>query len=321
MIFVVLLARGDDGSGADAFCERARSDFNSLLRLCKSERSDYWKQRSNGAFERYVAKSKELQATSEMLRHEPDAKQLEQIFAYRYLNEIHELQLNDTTRLVEDLGRELLNDRAATQLMPKMKDIEAQFTLLQGKPQTEIVHHSYNVFLQLQRSVASLEADTRVKDTFTFEPKANAYSSGPIKTVVYTIHDWNAALARVDELKQQLQPIQDSIQTARFFSPKDPIPWLPVITQITFLMVAMAGWIRSYHSDKAFVTIGILVLSSMFLSVFLVFYSEETLLNILRQSILPGAFILYWIAKSKNWFRRAALTEDSTHPQPPATNT
>lgn len=134
----------------------------------------------------------------------------------------------------------------------------------------------------MQRSAATLETDAPVKYTFTFQPKANAYASEPIKTLVYTIHDWNTASAKVDELTQQLQPIQDSIQTARFFTPKDPLPWLPLITQTTFLMVAMAGWIRTYHSDKAFVTIGALVIISMVISVFLVFYSDETLMNILR---------------------------------------
>lgn len=310
VFFVVLLARGDDGSGVNAFCERARSEFNSLLRLCKSERLGYWKQRSSDAIERYNDKSKKLEQTSDILSHEPNAKQLQEVFAFDYLNQINEVQLDGTSTLVEDLGRELLNDRVANQLTPKVNEIEAQFATLQGKPQTETVHIAYGDFLQLKRKAITLEADAPVKETFTFQPKANAYSSEPIKTAVYTIHDWNAALTRVDELEQQLQPIQDRLRVARFFSPKDPIPWLPVITQITFLMVAMAGWIKTYQSDKAFLTIGLLVVSSMLLSVFLVFYSEETLLNILRQSILPGLFILYWIAKSKNWFRRAVTTND-----------
>ena len=312
MVFLAaLLTRGDDGSGANAFCERARSEFNSLLRLCKSERTDYWQRRSRDALERYIAKSKELQATSEILGHQPDAKEVQQVFAFDYLNDINEVQLDETTRLVEDLGRELLNDRVATHLMPEVKDIEGQFTALQGKSQTGSIQNAYADFLQVKRNIARLEADAPVRESFVFEPKANAYSAEPIKTVVYTIHDWNAALARVDSQKQQLQPILDSLQTALFFSPKDPIPWLPVITQITFLMVAMAGWIKSYHNENAFWTIGVLVVTSMLLSVFLVFYSKETLLNILRQSILPGAFILYWIARTKNWFRRAVATEDA----------
>lgn len=318
MFVVISLARSDDGSGADAFCERARSDFNSLLRLCKSERLGYWKQRSSDVLERYVAKSKELQATSELLGKQPNAKELQEVFAFDYLNEIHELQLHETTQLVEDLGRELLNDRFAIQLMPKMKNVEAQFILLQGKPQTESVANSYRHFLELQRSVTTLESDAPVKESFTFEPKPNAYASEPLKTVVYTVHDWNAALARVDDLRQQLQPIQDSIFTARFFSPKDPVPWLPLITQLTFLMATMAACIKSYLSETAFRSMGILVLSSMALSVFLVFYSQETLLNILRQSVLPGLFILYWIAKKK-WFRRNVPITDSPRNQPPAT--
>jgi hypothetical protein len=288
---LVLFAQGDDGSGTEAFCERAKSEFNSLLRRCKSERVEYWKQRSNEALKRTIAKQKQLQATSEYLNQQPNAKELQAVFAYDYLNEIHEVQLVEATRLVEDLGRELVNDRYASELLPITKDLEVQFGTLRGKPQSERVQSSYASFLELQRRIAQIEADAPVKEAFTFQPMANAYASEPIKTVVYTIHDWNAALAKIDEIKQQLQPIRDSLQTARFFSPKDPIPWLPVLTQVAFLRVAIAGWIKSYHTETVFRTIGILVLSSMSLSVFLVFHSDETLFNILRQSLIPGGFI------------------------------
>jgi hypothetical protein len=305
LFLISLLARGNDGSGVSAFCARTRSDFDDLVRLSAGERQKYWAQKADDAAERLAAKSKELQATSELLSREPNAKELQQVFAFDYLNETYETQLEDTTRLVEDLGRELLNDRISAQLTPMMKDVDAQFAILKGKSQAGVLQDSYGDFLQFQRRVADLQANPPVKETFAFEPRANAYASEPIKKVTYTIHDWIKALASVDELKRKLQPIQDRLQGVLFFTPKDPLPWLPVITQMTFLMVAMAGWIKSYHSDKAFWTIGVLVVASMLLSVFLVFYSQETLLNILRQSILPGLFILYWIGKSNNWFRRS----------------
>ena len=190
-------------------------EFNSLLRLCKSERTGYWNQRSTDALKKYNAKSKELQATSEILGREPNAKELQQTFAFKYVNEINEVNLDETTPLVEDLGRELLNDRVASLLMPKVKDIEGQFATFQGKTQTHSVQQSYADFLQLKRRMDRLEADAPLKETYIFEPKAKAYSSEPIKRVVYTIHDWDAALAKVDELKQQLQPIQDNLQIAR----------------------------------------------------------------------------------------------------------
>ena len=304
MLFAVLSARSDDGSGTNAFCERARSEFNGLIRQCKGERAAYWQQRYVDQFDKYIAKSNELSKTSDMLGHEPNGKLLQQVFAYDYLNTVNELQLDEATRLVEELGRELVMDRVSTQLSPALREIDTQFAAMEGKPQSDSLQRSYIAFLELKRQVAHLESEAPVKESFTFEPKASAFASNPIKSVVYTIHDWNAALAKIDDLKRQLQPIQDSLQTARLFSPKDPIPWLPVVTQITFLMVAMAGWIKSYHDEKALLTIGVLVVSSMILSVFLVFYSRETLMNILCQSFVPGGFILYWLAKNKGWIGR-----------------
>jgi hypothetical protein len=239
-----------------------------------------------------------------MLGRQPNGKELQQVFAFDYLNETNELQLDETTRLVEDLGRELVTDRVSAKLTPALRDIDAQFTAMGGKPQSDSLQRSYIAFLELKRQVAQLESDAPVKESFTFEPRANAHATDPIKSAVYTVHDWNATLARVDDLGKRLQPIQDSLQTARLFSPKDPIPWLPVVTQITFLMVAMAGWIKGYHNEKGLWTIGTLVVGSMILSVFLVFYSKETLINILCQSFAPGGFILYWLAKNKGWLGR-----------------
>ncbi len=68
------------------------------------------------------------------------------------------------------------------------------------------------------------------------------------------------------------------------------------------------GWVKSYHDDTAFWAIGVLVLCSMGLSVFLVFYSKETWWNIVRQSLIPGLFIVYWIAKNRGWIGRSKPT-------------
>jgi hypothetical protein len=98
IFFISFLARGDDGSGVSSFCARSRSDFDDLVRLSGGERQKYWRQRADDAAEHLVAQSKELQATSELLSHQPNAKELQQVFAFDYLNETYETQLEDTTR-------------------------------------------------------------------------------------------------------------------------------------------------------------------------------------------------------------------------------
>ena len=305
VLFIGSPARSDDGSGGDAFSERAKSDFNSLLRLCKPERMGYWQQRQNEFYAKYDAKFTQLESTREMLGRERNGKELQGFFAFTYLNEIRELQLNESTRLVEDLGRELLHERVTAQLMPAVNELEAQFGAFKGKSQSENLRNSYRQFLDLKRNIARLETEAPIKETYTFQPMSSAFASEPIKTQQYLIHDWHAAFEKVDQLRNQLQPIQDSITAARFFSPKDPVPWLPVATQLTFLLMALPGWIKSYHSDTPLWPVGLLVAVSMLFSIFLVFYSDETVLNILRQSIVPGLFILYWMARKKGWIGRA----------------
>jgi hypothetical protein len=126
------VARADDGSGADAFSEQAKSEFNSLLRFATPERNAYWRGRQQDALEKYLAKFKELQATSEMLARQPNGRELTSVFSYEYLNTIRELQLKQTTSLVDDLGRELLNFKATTLIMPHVTVIEAQIAAWQA---------------------------------------------------------------------------------------------------------------------------------------------------------------------------------------------
>jgi hypothetical protein len=171
-----------------------------------------------------------------------------------------------------------------------------------GKPEHRNLQGTLVSFQELKRQISSLEANTPVKSRYLFEPRANAYAS-PERATEYLIHDWNASFGAVDKLNGPLQSIEDQLKAASFFDPKDPVPWLPVLTQITFLMIAMGGWIKSYHSDKAYLAIAVLVVPSMAASVALVLYSQDTFLNIARQSLVPGCFILFWIAKEKAWFK------------------
>lgn len=291
----------DDGTGADAFCERELSEFSSLLRLSRPDRVGYWQQRLQQTVEHYNAKSAELQRNEAILKAPGGPEDVGAVFEFDYLNEIRELRLSEDTALVEDIGRELVNDRAAMRLSPMLHDIETRFRALQGKKQSETLEASYVAFLQLQREATRLEASAPVKAEYAFEPRASAYASSPIKTARFTVHDWNAVISQLDGLTLRLQPIQDTLHAASFFAPKDPVPWLPVAAQLSFLLVATAGWIKSYHGGRAYLLMAVLVVPSMLFSIFLVYYSEDTLLNILRQLVVPAIFVLYWIAKENGW--------------------
>jgi hypothetical protein len=155
--------------------------------------------------------------------------------------------------------------------------------------------------LEVKRLLASAEHDMPVKHKFVFAPKSYAFSTTPDKVVEFVIHDWRAALSTLDGYRPRLASIHDTIEVERFFAPKDPLPWLPIITQLTFLLVAIAGWVKSYHGPS-YRAIALLVIVSMLLSIFLVFFSGETFWNIARQSVIPGIFILYWVGKEKNWW-------------------
>jgi hypothetical protein len=121
----ILACRADDGSHADAFCEREISEFNSLLRLCKPERARYWQQRYQQTVERYNSEAKKLQQEYDSLKGQ--IENVGAFLSYNYLNRINEVRLVDNTAPVEDLGRELLRDRAAVRLSPALLDIDEKF--------------------------------------------------------------------------------------------------------------------------------------------------------------------------------------------------
>jgi hypothetical protein len=129
------------------------------------------------------------------------------------------------------------------------------------------------------------------------------------------MHDWKATLNKVDELVGQLLPIEDNLSAALFFAPKDPAAWLTVTAQLSFLLVAVAGWIKSYQggTGKAYLVMLGLVVPSMLCSVLLVLYSADTKLNLARQLVVPGAFITYWVGKDRKWW--AAIKQRLARPQ------
>jgi hypothetical protein len=300
----IFLCKADDGSQADAFCQRELAEFNSLLRLSNSERARYWQERYQQTIERFNAESNKLTQQNEYVKSQLKDKDVAGILAYDYLNTIYEVKLSSDTALVEDLGRELLKDRATAQLSPALRDIDTQFQKLQTKKDGQALQPSLAGFMKLKREAGELESNAPVKETYVFEPKANAFATAPIKRVEYTLHDWNAALNKVDELAVQLLPIQDNLRAALFLSPKDPAAWLTVTAQVSFLLVAIAGWIKSYQggTGKAYLVMLGLVAASMLLSVLLVLYSADTKLNLARQLVVPGGFIIYWIGKEKRWW-------------------
>jgi len=313
-----------DDESIRRFCGTADAEFQKLRPSCRKGRQDYWDTRAQAAIDKYIEKGKELEATSELLKRQPNGAELTKVFAFRYLNELHEVQLATKTALVEDLGRELLNDTANERLTPVFREIEGRFALLRKKNSDDALRRAYTAFLELKRAADRLETEVPVKEAFTFEPKANAYATTPEKVITYQIHDWSAGISKVDPILGQTQRIRDTIDSTLFFLPKDPIPWLPVVTQITFLLVAMGGWVKSYHGN-AYLAIGVLVIPSMLASIFLVFYSDETLWNIARQSLVPGLFILYWIAHQKGWlkgvkarFRKSRSLKEPTDVEPAA---
>jgi hypothetical protein len=301
---LALVSRADQNDDVRAFCQRADADFQNLVQSCRSDRREYWQKRSQEATQQYLAKSQELQQTSAMLGREPNGKELQAVFAFEYLNQSNEIELTSKTKLVEDLGLELLRDRTDAKLSPALSRLEVDFASLKNGSKSAKLQDAYAAFLDLTRRASSIVDGVPIKYKYVFEPKANAYSEKPEKVAEYVIHDWSAGFKQVDDLQQRLQSIRDNVDTALFFTPKDPIPWLPVATQLTFLMVAMGGWIKSYHSEQSYWAIGLLVIPSMVASVFLVFYSKETLWNIARQSLIPGAFILYWMGRKNQWVAR-----------------
>lgn len=287
----------------DDFYQKAESEFQLLLALCPKDRASHWQERRSQALQAFIDKTNELQQVLKIIEKDPNREKIKQVFAFTYLNAVNEVQLETRTKLVEDLGRELLRNGVNEKLTSPLTGIEMELESLRSKSTRESLLKAYSSLLEVKRFISRIEQDVPVKYKYVFMPKANAYSSAPERVVEYVIHDWPPALKNVDEYRARLVPIQDVIKSVRFFTPKDPLPWLSIAAQLSILLIAMGGWIKSYHGDSYW-AIGILVVPSMVLSVFLVFYSDETVWNIVGQSILPGLFILYWIARANKWWDR-----------------
>jgi hypothetical protein len=279
------------------FCNDADSEFKLLLDRAPKERRVYWEAQHQQVDDAIAAKQKQLQETADYIGRQPDGEHLKGVYAFTYLNELNETELTTKTKLVEDLGKELFEEQVKVELSPFIERLNSQFALLQKKSAGVNIQNAYATFLEERRRVLNIGENLPIKISYTFEPKPYPFAS-PKKIVKFEVHDWFAAFDKVKKAKADFQPIEDAVESALLFTLKDPHPWITLLAQLGFLFIAIAASIKSYHGN-AYKTIGLLAASSVLASIVLIFYSDETIWNIARQSLIPGGFMIYWIIKSQ----------------------
>ena len=165
---------------------------------------------------------------------------------------------------------------------------------LQNSQGTLQLQDKLTEYFKIQRIITDRFSNLPVKTSYKFQPQENAWDINPKLIKDFVLHDWIAAMKKLDEDKDKLIGIKDSFVSFNYLRLKDPIALVSIGCQLAVLLVAVAGYIISYSQKPSIIIVFILVVSSMLTSLVLIFFSSRTILNLFIQALVPGAFILYW---------------------------
>jgi hypothetical protein len=284
------------------FRETAEREFDRLASKCPPDRIEQWRAKKSEAFDKIQDKFREMEGLKKSLQRLPNWKEMEEIFPFIYLNSISEIQFELYENLIQAFGEDLVRHKANTDIVPLIDKLERSITSMKNPASREAQLQNLTTVLEARRLATRIGQEAPVMYVSKFSPRNSVFST-PYKNREFVIRDWAVTLAKLDELRAQLDHIEIAVSAEQSLQPKDPLPWLTIAIQMTYLLVAIGGWVKSYHGNS-FWAIAILVVPSMLVSVFMIFYSEETIWNILRQSVVPSLFILYWIGNERKWWSR-----------------
>lgn len=222
---------------------------------------------------------------------------------FRYLADIAELQLRNRTAVAEGVGAELLRTAVATRITPKLNHLQTKLLELRKSDDAASLRPAATTLYTSRAEIAELTSTPPIRVSYTFAPPGSAYDTHPSARGDFVLHDWEAALRSVHEIEKRIIAADRDAEVRRFLTPRDPRSQVSLVLQIAFLLIAIAGYIVSFAEQPKLAVIASIVAGSMLLSLALVFYSDDTLLNLLVQSLLPGGFILWWAWKKRRQAR------------------
>ena len=247
----------------------------------------------------YIDKANELDDVKRLLEKSGYDEAIRVSFPFTFVNELTEVKLNGLTKLVNGVGRSIIEREISEKLTHLLKAIEKELDDISGIKNISQLELIMSEFYDIERETIGLINNPDIKYKYTFEPKSSAYAE-PHLVREYIVFDWIKSINKVEFYRTRLLELRDKIIIKRKLNPKDPLPFITITLQIAVLLVSVPGYILRYTGKQPMGFIIALVATSIAISIILVFISPYTILNVFAQILVPGAFIYYWYFKNKN---------------------
>lgn len=282
------------------FVRAAEAQFRTLCGRLSSERCQYWRSKESDLLESMAEFNRTWKINDGWVESHPARKEIEGLRAFDYLAQYYEREIRGTLLLSDGAGQELLEEVIARRIEPTRADLEARANNLAGIADPASLAPALRGLLKLDRKIAELRHSPPVVRSLRFAPKLSAYDRDPRLVAVFLLRDWSAATDEVEVLAQELPEIGSEVEVQERLRPRDPIAFIPLVTQLALLLIVVAGSMISFTEKPRPPVVAALVLISMGFSLLLVFMSSNTILNTLVQMVVPGVFMLIWVG----WQRR-----------------
>lgn len=276
--------------------DRCDIEFQSLCKLLSKTDAENWKKKSRDIDVEYVKIGNKKQ------EEEESYKQInaEAIYAVQYLNSINNFLLPAKTKLVNSLADKVVKIKIEKSISLQIDSLDILFADYANTKKAINFEKIYHRFLNAKSNYININSERDTLFYTIYETKNNIYAD-PDSIDSYVVFNWKTRIEKFENLKKELDNISKEIKSKQFLIVKDPNPVIPLIFQFCTLLVVISNAVMSFGvKEKLSTIIFCLVILSLLTSMVLLFFSEDTLLNLGINVIVPGiAYIIYYKVQKK----------------------
>lgn len=285
--------------------DRCDIEFQSLCKLLPKKEVENWKRKSLDIDNEYIKIGNKIQ------QEEDTYKKInaEAIYAVQYLNSINNFLLPAKTKLVNSIADRVVKIKIEKTLSSQIDSLDLSFANYANTKKAVNFEKAYHKFLNVKSKFLNIKSERDTLFYILYETKNNVYAD-PYSTDLYVVFNWKTRIENLIKLKKELEEISKEVTSKQFLIVKDPNPVIPLIFQFCTLLVVISNAAMNFgFKEKLNLIIFCLVIISLMTSMILLFFSEDTFLNLVINIIVPGvSYIVYYKLQKK----KKVKTSDKT---------
>jgi len=296
LLCLINLCNAHSSSNAGDYSKNVEEYFLRLLPNLSWDSTRIWKHRLDTLNQRVT----QIIDEHKKIKHIYKEANAEGVFAFKYLNAIRDYETFHLTILTNDLGETIWQQKYGL-IFDSLKQVTND--RLDEYSNTENAKDFFDELLKLrdlEKKVDSLKNEKYVKYKLVYAPTNNAYAQ-PYKIETYVVYDWDKIYIESNNLIKSFNNLEGSIRNKEYLIVKDGNATLTLLFQVVTLLVLIIGLLKNYGFKVDFKILAIIITSSLIVSIYLMFNSKNTVMNILVNITVPSViFLMYFLTKKRS---------------------